>query len=117
MKVKYTDCGFVFCALSGNTIQSNRINKALHECTTELKINKHVTSHTLRHTYISILAELGMSLKVIMNRVGYSNSNTTLKVYTYVTDKMEKAMVNKLEEIKIIYVCPFYALKIIYMSL
>ncbi|MBU0438011.1 tyrosine-type recombinase/integrase [Staphylococcus succinus] len=90
MKAKYTDRGFIFCALSGNTIQSNRINKALHECTTELKSNKHVTSHTLRHTYISMLAELGMSLKVIMNRVRHSNSNTSLKMYTYVTDKMKK---------------------------
>ena len=53
MKAKYTDRGFIFCVLSGNTIQSNRINKALHERTTELKSNKLVTSHTLRHIYFN----------------------------------------------------------------
>ncbi|OEK55061.1 site-specific integrase [Staphylococcus casei] len=101
-KVKRNDRGFVFSAVSGNPIQSTRINDVLSECVDAVKLDKHVTTHTLRHTHISMLAEMGMSLKVIMNRVGHSNPNTTLKVYTHVTDKMEKSMISKLEKLKIV---------------
>lgn len=101
-RVERTERGFVFSAVSGNPIQSNRINDVLSECADKLKLDKHITTHTLRHTHISMLAEMGMSLKVIMNRVGHSNPNTTLKVYTHVTDKMEKSMISKLEKLKIV---------------
>lgn len=34
---------------------------------------KHLTTHIFRHTHISMLAELGVPLKTIMQRVGHNN--------------------------------------------
>ncbi|MBF0844740.1 tyrosine-type recombinase/integrase, partial [Streptococcus danieliae] len=56
-----------------------------------------VTSHVFRHSHISMLAELGIPIKAIMDRVGHSDSTTTLKVYSHVTDKMSENLVSKIE--------------------
>lgn len=60
---------------------------------------KHLTSHIFRHTHISLLAEKNIPLKAIMKRVGHSDPNTTLKIYTHVTEKMEERVIEKLNEL------------------
>lgn len=42
----------------------------------------------LRHTHISLLAEAGVDLPYIMNRVGHKNSKTTTEIYLHVTRGM-----------------------------
>ena len=49
---------------------------------------KHLTTYIFRHTHISMLAELGVPLKTIMQRVGHNDPNTTLSIYTHVTKSM-----------------------------
>lgn len=51
----------------------------------QLKIDKPVSSHIFRHTHISKLAELGVPMYVIQQRVGHSNSRVTQEIYTHVT--------------------------------
>lgn len=97
----YNNRDFIFTNYKGNPIHTNKINAKLKEAAESLKINKKVTSHTLRHTNISFLSELGMELKTIMKRVGHSNPETTIKIYTHITEKMEKDMMNKLENFQI----------------
>lgn len=58
---------------------------------------KQLTSHIFRHTHISLLTELGIPLKVIMERVGHTNPQTTLKIYTHVTQKMSAEVVQRLD--------------------
>lgn len=62
-------------------------------------INKHVTTHTLRHSHISLLSQLGVSLKAIMERVGHIDHKTTLQIYSHVTEQMDKDMMSKLEAV------------------
>ncbi len=58
--------------------------------------NKYVTIHTFRYTHISYLAEKGVPLKAIMNRVGHKNSKTTLEIYNQVTEQMNSYLINAL---------------------
>ncbi|MGN4124846.1 tyrosine-type recombinase/integrase [Lysinibacillus sphaericus] len=51
-------------------------------------INKQFRTYILRHTHISLLAEAGVDLNFIMNRVGHKNSETTTKIYLHVTSGM-----------------------------
>jgi len=53
-------------------------------------IKKEATPHIFRHTHISMLAEAGVDLKTIMQRVGHDDPETTLRIYTHVTEKMRK---------------------------
>lgn len=64
-----------------------------------------LTTHIFRHTHISILTELNTPLKAIMDRVGHTNPNTTLKIYTHVTKKMKNDIVDKLDALPLL--CPF----------
>ncbi len=45
---------------------------------------KHVCTHGLRHTAITLLISLGVSPKVVSKIAGHSNESITLKIYTHV---------------------------------
>src|SRR5699024_8951940 len=53
------------------------------------EVEKELTPHSFRHTHISMMTEAGAELSTIMERVGHIDPNTTLKVYTHVTEKMK----------------------------
>ncbi|UXS59949.1 tyrosine-type recombinase/integrase [Staphylococcus ureilyticus] len=97
---KFIDRGYIFTNTAGSPIDLNKVNNIIKEATDISSINKRVTTHTLRHTHISTLAQLGINLKAIQDRVGHSDYKTTLEIYTHVTDQMAKDMMNKLEEAK-----------------
>lgn len=94
----YTDHGYIFTASSGSPFLVSTISMWLNKATKESGINKHVTTHTLRHTHISQLAQLNVNVKAIQERVGHKSAKTTLEIYSHVTDKMNKDMIEKLEQ-------------------
>lgn len=69
------------------------INRLLKE------INPDYSTHTMRHTHVSLLAEQNLPLKYIMDRVGHSNPKTTLKIYNHVTSKMKEKGQNVLDNL------------------
>ena len=93
----YTEQGYIFTSCKGTPLSLNIINKALHG----LNYPKRLSSHVFRHTHISLLAEMGVPLKAIMQRVGHHNPNTTLSIYTHVTDAMQEEVVKKLNAMSI----------------
>lgn len=62
-------------------------------------IKKNLTPHSFRHTHISMIAESGAELSTIMERVGHVDPNTTIKVYTHVTEKMKVKSINSLSNL------------------
>lgn len=56
------------------------------------------TTHMLRHTHVSILAELGVDIKSIMERLGHKDMKTTLNIYTHVTENMKNMTIEKLND-------------------
>ncbi|MCG1667426.1 site-specific integrase [Staphylococcus epidermidis] len=97
----FIDRGYIFTNTAGSPIDLNKINNIIKEAIDISSIKKRVTTHTLRHTHISTLAQLGINLKAIQDRVGHSDYKTTLEIYTHVTDQMTKDMMNKLEKVDI----------------
>lgn len=55
-------------------------------------------THILRHTHITMLVESGADLPYIMERVGHSNINITLEIYTHVTKKMQQQSDDKFND-------------------
>lgn len=94
-KRKYTEKGYFFTSSTGNPIRFSDINRTLRS----LKLPRHVTTHVFRHTHIFLLAELGVPLKTIMERVGHINPKTTLAVYSHASEKMHRDAADKLDEI------------------
>lgn len=88
----YIDTGYIFTTKKGQPMYITGINTLL----SKLDYPKRITTHVFRHTHISLLAEMGVPLKAIMQRVGHHNPNTTLNIYTHVTDAMQDKVVEKL---------------------
>lgn len=89
----YIDHGYIFTSSRGNPYDIQFLNRRLKGVHIE---SKHLTTHIFRHTHISMLAELGVPLKTIMQRVGHNDPNTTLSIYTHVTKSMHDDVINKL---------------------
>lgn len=67
----------------------------------EKQLGFRLTTHVLRHSHISLLAELNVPLKLIMDRVGHSDEKTTLGIYTHVTKTMRDDLRSKLESVEV----------------
>lgn len=94
-KLEKLDSEFVFISRNGNHLSINTINRRIKKATEKL-YGYTVTSHTFRHAHVTLLAEMGIPLKVIMDRVGHADVNTTIKIYTHTTEKMGKELLQKL---------------------
>ncbi|MGT2844398.1 tyrosine-type recombinase/integrase [Streptococcus hongkongensis] len=81
---------FVFISKKGNHLSIDTINRRIKK-TPEKIFGIVITSHLFRHGYITLLAELGILLKSIMNRVGHTDVSTTIKIYTHTTEKWVKS--------------------------
>lgn len=93
---RYVDRGYIFTTATGFPYDLSTINKRLQTVHIE---GKKLTTHIFRHTHISLLAEQGIPLKAIMQRVGHNDPNTTLSIYTHVTDAMNKEARQKIDAI------------------
>jgi len=62
-------------------------------------LNQKLTPHSLRHTHTSLLAEAGVGLEEIMERLGHTDDDTTRRVYLHVTKDMKKEAAHKFDEL------------------
>jgi integrase len=53
-------------------------------------LNERLTPHSLRHTHTSLLAEAGVGLDEIMERLGHGDDKVTKRVYLHVTKRRKK---------------------------
>lgn len=53
----------------------------------KLSFKKHISIHIFRHTHISFLAEQGVPLEAIQDRVGYNRGSRITNIYLHVTQK------------------------------
>lgn len=58
-----------------------------------------LTPHSLRHTHTSLLAEAGVGLEEIMQRLGHIDDDTTRRVYLHVTKQMKKEAAKKFDDL------------------
>lgn len=62
-------------------------------------LNTKLTPHSLRHTHVSLLAEAGVELHEIMDRLGHKDDDTTEQIYLHVTKHKKKEASRKFAEL------------------
>lgn len=62
---------------------------------------RRITLHQLRHTNVSAMIALGLDIKTIQERGGYSNASTPLEIYGHLfKDKDEQIAAELYESMK-----------------
>lgn len=96
---RWHDKDFVFCSdkYPGYPIYIKMIEIRMARLLKISGLNESLTPHSLRHTHTSLLAEAGVSLEEIMERLGHSDDDTTRRVYLHITKDMKKEAAHKLD--------------------
>ncbi len=71
------------------------------ECLGEETENRKYNLHMLRHSHITLLIEMNVPIKLIMERVGHSDEKMILQVYSHVTKNMKENLDEKLNNLSI----------------
>ncbi|MEK5414464.1 tyrosine-type recombinase/integrase [Paenibacillus sp. FSL L8-0708] len=98
----YYDAGFLFV----NTRRNPGYPEAHPNITSRMKTYLEIaglplslTPHSLRHTHVSLLAEVGVALETIQKRMGHSSDEVTRLIYLHVTKKRRKEAPEKFEKL------------------
>jgi site-specific recombinase XerD len=74
------------------------VQKALQQVVHELKFQKAISIHTLRHSYATHLLEAGVNLRLIQQYLGHSSLRTTM-VYLHLTAVSHEQAFARIEEL------------------
>lgn len=86
------DMGFVVCVLS-----EQRISKQNHKYT-YAKYKSTLTPHVLRHGYATMLYDAGVDPYTAQKLLGHANIETTLAIYTHLSQQKKNASIKKLTD-------------------
>ena len=96
------DEDFIFVTDQGNIMRQPLLYKFIKDiCDTVLGEGRAYNVHMLRHSHISLLAELGVPIRAIMERVGHRDLSITLTVYNHITQNVQDEMRGKLNQIRL----------------
>lgn len=79
----------IFISLYGGRLHNSMFVQYLRNMCREAGITQ-ITPHSLRHTHTSILLEKGVNILSVAKRLGHSNTTTTQRVYSHITDELSK---------------------------
>lgn len=74
----------------------NHINKILKEWANNAGVKKHITFHTARHTFATMMLTLGVDLYTTSKLLGHTNIQTT-QIYARIINKKKEEAVNVVE--------------------
>lgn len=93
ISIRGNDEDKVFFLPSNPTVEDN-----LKKWAEAAGINKHLTFHTARHTYATLLLTLGADLYTVSKMLGHTNVATT-QIYAKVVDKKKVDAVNLVNDV------------------
>ncbi len=90
-KLKWPKSDYLFSTNDGHPPTVKYLRQTTYRIGLKTTISKSLYTYMLRHTHISLLAEAGVDLNYIMDRVGHKDSKTTTAIYLHVTQGMRDA--------------------------
>ena len=93
------DRKFVFVGNEGQTYGRGVLRHIFKKTCLKVLGEGEYTLHMLRHSHISLLVEMNIPIKLIMERVGHSDEKMIMQVYSHTTKKMEDDLYSKLNSL------------------
>jgi integrase/recombinase XerD len=81
--------GYFFVNRIGQRMRSQSVRFMIHKYVNGAGIDKHITPHTFRHTFATLLLEENVDIRYIQSMLGHS-SITTTQIYTHVNMETQK---------------------------
>lgn len=97
---QYKPAYWLFEGSSSRQYSVSSVKKTLKTSLEKTGIKKHVTVHTLRHSFATHLLEAGTDIRYIQSLLGHENTKTT-EIYTHITTKGFDQIKSPLDKLKI----------------
>lgn len=94
---RFIDSDFIFATAKTGSFSSQYINRLIQAAVKILGWDKHVTAHTLRHSFASMLVKKDVALPTVATLLGHSDFRTVTAVYVHVEDSVLADAVNEIE--------------------
>ncbi|EOO20037.1 site-specific integrase [Bacillus cereus] len=95
---KYEDNDLVVGTRTGKPMIPRNLRKEFYNLTEKLGLPK-IRFHDLRHTHATLLIQQNINVKLIADRLGHSDIETTLNTYSHVLPDMQKSVSEQLDKI------------------
>ena len=79
------------------TRNTQNVNPQLRKWAKMADVNKHITFHSARHTFATMLLTLGVDLYVVSKLLGHANVKTT-QIYAKIVDQKKQEAVDKIPQ-------------------
>ena len=79
-------------------VDESNINRAIRQATQRANIEKHVTSHTLRHSFATHLLESGADIRTVQEQLGHQDVKTT-EIYTHILKRGARGVRSPLSDL------------------
>lgn len=83
---KIGECEYVFTTNTKKQIDAKAIRNMITTYGIKAGINKHITTHTLRHTYATDLLRATKNIRLVQKALGHADLSTTM-IYTHIVDE------------------------------
>ncbi|WP_273852319.1 site-specific integrase [Guptibacillus spartinae] len=95
---KYHENDLVVCTLDGKPVIARNFRKEFYKVVEKVDLPK-IRFHDLRHTHATILIHQNVNVKLISERLGHADIQTTLNTYSHVLPNMQKTVSDQLDKI------------------
>lgn len=87
----------VFCGLAGGPLQPTALARVIARASARAGLEKHITTHTLRHTAATWLRHAGGDARLVAEYLGHADLSTVSR-YAHVADEEIQAAVQRLAD-------------------
>ena len=92
MNIRQADTDNFFATRQSGSLSPQYVNKIIKDATLDLAWDKHITAHSLRHSFASNLIRQGVSIALVQKLLGHADLRVTSIYIHHKLEDLEKAV-------------------------